>query len=222
MAVKVFLTGTTGYIAGDALSVLHSKHPEYEYTALVRTKDKATLVEKAYPQVRTVLGDLDDSELLQQEASRADVVLRSSQSCLLYVHADLSIDAADASDHEGAAKAIAAGIVKGHSKEHPGYWLHTGGTGILTWEDSESDRLGEWSDKEYNDWTAVEDLTNLPDSAFHRNVDKIVIEAGEKHSDVLKTAIVCPPTIYGAFGSQPSMRPQLTRCRSRQRSSLGT
>ena len=39
-------------------------------------------------------------------------------------------------DHEGAAKAIAAGMKAGHSKEHPGYWLHTGGTGILTWEDT--------------------------------------------------------------------------------------
>ena len=98
--------------------------------------------------------------------------------------------------------------MKGHSKEHPGYYLHTGGTGILTWEDAENKRLGEHSDKEYNDWTRVEDLTNLPDTAFHRNVDKIVLEAGEKHSDVLKTVIVCPPTIYGAlyYGSFVSLR----------------
>jgi hypothetical protein len=109
----------------------------------------------------------------------------------------LQTDAADASDHEGAAKAIAEGIHSGHSKEKPGYWLHTGGTGILTWEDSENDRLGEWSDKEYNDWTGVEELTSLPDSAFHRNVDKVVLEAGNKYGDVIKTNIVCPPTIYG-------------------------
>jgi hypothetical protein len=67
----------------------------------------------------------------------------------------------------------------------------------LTWEDSENDRLGEWSDKEYNDWTGVDELTNLPDSAFHRNVDKVVLEAGNKYGDVIKTNIVCPPTIYG-------------------------
>ena len=109
----------------------------------------------------------------------------------------MQTDAADASDHEGAAKAIAEGIRSGHSKEKPGYWLHTGGTGILTWEDSENDRLGEWSDKEYNDWTGVEELTSLPDSAFHRNVDKVVLEAGNKYGDVIKTNIVCPPTIYG-------------------------
>ena len=109
------------------------------------------------------------------------------------------VDAADASDHEGAAKAIAAGLARGHSKDNPGYWLHTGGTGILTYKDSENDfqGLGTWTEKQYNDLDGVSELTNLPDEAFHRNVDKIVIEAGTKHSDSVKTVIVCPPTIYG-------------------------
>jgi uncharacterized protein YbjT (DUF2867 family) len=30
-------TGATGYIGGDTLFALYNKHPEYEYTALVRT-----------------------------------------------------------------------------------------------------------------------------------------------------------------------------------------
>jgi nucleoside-diphosphate-sugar epimerase len=67
----------------------------------------------------------------------------------------------------------------------------------LCWEDSRHNRLGEWSDNEYNDWTKVEDLTHLPDDAFHRNVDKVVLEAGEKHAASVKTAVICPPTIYG-------------------------
>lgn len=88
-------------------------------------------------------------------------------------------------------------MVEGHTKERPGFWLHTGGTGILTWEDSEKGNLGEASDKVYNDWDGIGELTSLPDTAFHRNVDKIVLEAGEEHGDVLKTALLCPPTIYG-------------------------
>jgi hypothetical protein len=110
-------------------------------------------------------------------------------------------DAADASDHEGAAKAIAAGMVKGHSKIRPGYWLHTGGTGILTLADSENDfkTLGTWSDKQYNDMSGIDELMTLPDEAFHRNVDKIVIATGVSNSDAVKTIIVCPPTIYGEF-----------------------
>lgn len=106
-------------------------------------------------------------------------------------------DAADASDHEGAAKAITEGLLLGHTKEKPGYWLHTGGTGILTYTDSDAGNLGEWTEKEYNDWEGVAELTNLPDHAFHRNVDKLVLDAASKYGDVIKIALVCPPTIYG-------------------------
>lgn len=67
----------------------------------------------------------------------------------------------------------------------------------MTYDDSKNDRLGEWSTKEYNDLGGVDELTHLPDEAFHRNVDKIVLEAGTKYADRVKTALVCPPTIYG-------------------------
>ena len=117
-------------------------------------------------------------------------------------------DAADASDHEGAAKAIATGLIKGHSKDNPGYWLHTGGTGILTYDDSKDNfaGLGKWTEKQYNDLDGVEELTSLPDEAFHRNVDKLVIDTGVKHGAAVKTAIICPPTIYGRGRGLVSVR----------------
>ena len=46
----------------------------------------------------------------------------------------------------------------------------------------------------YDDLENVSGLTSLPDQAFHRDVDKLVLAAG---SGAVKTAIVCPPTIYG-------------------------
>ncbi|GAB7359815.1 hypothetical protein MBLNU230_g6983t1 [Neophaeotheca triangularis] len=182
MAPRLFITGVTGYIGGDALYQLHTEHGDkLEYAVLVRTQDKADKVKTAYPNVEIVLGGLDDSDLLEEQAAKADIV----------------IHCADASDHEGAARAIGAGMVKGHSASKPGYWLHTGGTGILTYRDSEAGRLGEWDEKEFNDLDGIEELTNLPDSAFHRNVDKIVLDYGTKHGDAVKTVVVCPPTIYG-------------------------
>jgi N-acetyl-gamma-glutamylphosphate reductase len=69
-------TGVTGYIAGDALYALHYAHPDYEYAALVRTREKGNIVQKAYPNVRVVLGGLDDAEILKTEAAKADIVLR--------------------------------------------------------------------------------------------------------------------------------------------------
>ena len=44
---------------------------------------------------------------------------------------------------------------------------------------------------------------NLPSAAFHRNVDEIVLNTGIKHADSVKTALICPPTIFGP-GRGPS------------------
>lgn len=112
------------------------------------------------------------------------------------MNADHRVDTADASDHEGAAKAFAAGLAAGHSKEKPGYWIHTGGTGILTYQDTDADRYGQpLAYEPYNDLEGIDALTGLPDHAFHRNIDKIVLAAAERPA--IKAAIICPPTIYG-------------------------
>lgn len=109
-----------------------------------------------------------------------------------------NLDTADSSDHAGAATAISKGLVQGHSPSRPGFWLHTGGTGILTYFDSEVKKVfGELDDKVFNDYEGIEELVNLPAAAFHRNVDEIVLNTGGKHADSVKTAIICPPTIYG-------------------------
>ncbi|KAI5270740.1 NAD(P)-binding protein [Aureobasidium subglaciale] len=179
-------TGVTGYIAGDAVYTLAGTMPEINFTFLVRSKEKAFAVQEAYPYSRIVLGDLDDYELVEKESATADIVLH----------------------HEGAARAIAAGLARGHSKERPGYWLHTGGTGILCYKDSANNfkSLGQWTDEQYDDLEGIDSVVNLPDEAFHRNVDKIVLEAGTKNRDFVKTVIICPPTIYGTGRGPVSQR----------------
>lgn len=76
MPTKLFITGVTGYIGGDALYYLSQHHPNFEYAALIRTEEKASRVREAYPNIRTVIGSLDDSEILVKEAAWADIVLR--------------------------------------------------------------------------------------------------------------------------------------------------
>jgi len=179
MTPKIFITGTTGYVGGDALYALHKAHPEYEYTALVRNSDSGAKIASVYPSVRLVYGTLDDSELITSESSKANIVLHT----------------ADSSDHVGAANAIAAGLALSHTVTSPGFWIHLSGTGILTWSDKKHSRLGEaLSTVPYDDLEGVSALTSLPDEAFHRNVDKIVLAS---NTAAVKTAIVCPPTIYG-------------------------
>lgn len=77
-------------------------------------------------------------------------------------------------------------------------WLiHTSGTGILTVEDQRARSYGIERPKEYNDWDGVSELVNLPADAFHRNVDEIIINTSKRDPSAVRTAIVCPPTIYG-------------------------
>ncbi|KAI0390808.1 hypothetical protein F5Y17DRAFT_443170 [Xylariaceae sp. FL0594] len=152
------------------------------------------------------MGSLEDADILRREAAWADLVLH----------------AADASDHVGAAVAISEGLrfvssgQQHHDVTHPTtasnprenkdnkkkkYWLHTGGNGILTYFDTSANRIGfppSSPEKVFDDLEGVAELTSLPDEAFHRNVDKIVLECGTVHADKgVRTAIVCPPTIYG-------------------------
>ncbi|KAK4546501.1 hypothetical protein LTR36_001718 [Oleoguttula mirabilis] len=177
---KIFATGATGYIGGDALYTIVNAHPEYDITCLVRNSDKGALVATYYPKIKLVYGDLDSTELLEEEAKKADIVCH-------FAHAD----------HVPSATAIANGLAA-HEASRPGFFIHTSGTGILLFTDIKSGTYGEASDKIYDDLEGVSEVTSLPGDAPHRNVDKIVLQAGTEYSDRVKTAIVCPPTIYGA------------------------
>ncbi|KIW09617.1 uncharacterized protein PV09_00484 [Verruconis gallopava] len=174
--VKLFITGATGYIGGDGLYAVATAHPEYEITALVRNSTKGAQVAKVYPKVKLVYGDLDSFDVIAQESAKADIVLNFAN-C----------------DHEGAAKAIVKGL---SSRSEPGYIIHTSGTGILTVQDVLANRYGKEDPKIYDDWDGIGEVISLPDSAWHRNVDKIILAASKAHPNI-KTAIVCPPTIYG-------------------------
>jgi hypothetical protein len=110
--------------------------------------------------------------------------------------ANLSIEDFANADHVAAAQAIAKGL-RAHTPDRPGYWIHTSGTGILAFEDIRASTFGELREKEYNDWDGVGELISLPEDALHRSVDQVVLGASQNAPDRVKTAIVCPPTIYG-------------------------
>ncbi|RDW63266.1 hypothetical protein BP6252_10811 [Coleophoma cylindrospora] len=176
MTIKVFCTGLTGYIGGDFLYAVSRAHPDWEISALFRNETRAGVVLPRYSYVRAVYGDLDSTELIEEEAATADIVYHFA-SC----------------DHINSAKAIAAGMTRRKSGR-PGYWIHTSGAMILTLESIQKRAFGCHMDIEFDDWQGIQELLSLPDMAPHRPVDKIVLEAASDH---VKTAIVCPPTVYG-------------------------
>ena len=107
----------------------------------------------------------------------------------------MTIDCASA-DHVDSARSLIRGIAA-RSQEQPGYLIHTSGTGTLTFADLERKTFGEASAKVYDDWEGIGEVTSIPDYASHRNVDKVILAAGTDNEPRVKTAIVCPPTIYG-------------------------
>lgn len=62
----------------------HSYEQVHIYVIVYRSKasltneveEKAQPVKKAFPNIRIVLGDLDNSKVLEEEAAKADVVIR--------------------------------------------------------------------------------------------------------------------------------------------------
>lgn len=49
---------------------------QYEVAALVRNSDKGAQIASQYPTIRLVYGGLDSAETLEEEARKADIVLR--------------------------------------------------------------------------------------------------------------------------------------------------
>lgn len=81
---KIFLTGSTGYIGGDALYQLTQQHPDFTYALLVRSEDKAKAVQSKYPNARIVVASLDDADVIRREAAWADIVVRKCPPPLLH------------------------------------------------------------------------------------------------------------------------------------------
>src|SRR5947207_2677716 len=104
-APKVFMLGATGFIGATVYDLIYAKHPEYEYTALVRTKEKADELITRYPLTLALVGDLNDSRLIELEAENANIVINKSP----YRYSNP--DTADA-DNVNAAKSILKGLAK--------------------------------------------------------------------------------------------------------------
>ncbi|KAI5783593.1 hypothetical protein EDC01DRAFT_212288 [Geopyxis carbonaria] len=169
-------TGATGFIGGTALNLLVTTHPEYEITALVRDDAKAAALKAKFPSVKTVLGDLDSSAVIEAASAASDIVLNTAN-C----------------DHVASAESIIAGL---SSRSTPTHLIHTSGTGILP-DLQHPENLGEAipDSERYSDIADLHTLTSWdPAGHIHRDVDTVVLAAPAS----VNTAIVCPPMIYGA------------------------
>ncbi len=103
--MRVFVTGAAGYIGGTvAMRLLDSGH---KVTGLVRSE--AVAKQLAQSGIDPVMGDLDDSALLIQQAQQADAVINTANA-----------------DHLGSVQALLEGL-KGSGKA----FLHTSGSSVV-------------------------------------------------------------------------------------------
>ncbi|PYI09774.1 NAD dependent epimerase/dehydratase family protein [Aspergillus sclerotiicarbonarius CBS 121057] len=175
---RIFLTGASGYIGGDVLYALKSAFPKCEYTALLRDQEKANTISKAYPDVRIILGDLDSSSLLEEQARGADIVVHAASS-----------------NHIKSAEAIARGLTA-PERSNPGHWIQISGASVLSIPDIEKKAFGEASANVYNDLEGANELRNLIQQySPKRIVDNFILSLSPANRP--KTALIFPPIIYG-------------------------
>jgi nucleoside-diphosphate-sugar epimerase len=170
MTVSIYLSGATGFIGGSILTALLESKKDYSITALVRSEEKAKALNKLG--VKTVIGDLDSSSLIEEQAFKSDLVITSAN-C----------------DHLGEAKAVVAGLrrkLKETGKR--GLYLQTSGTSILN-DDSE----GKFEGKEIYSDADTEKVNAIPATNPHRHVDTYIIDNSADYD----LTIIAPPCIYG-------------------------
>ncbi|KAK4663574.1 hypothetical protein QC763_609630 [Podospora pseudopauciseta] len=165
------------YIGGSVLAALVKQHPEYDITVLLRNvPDTFT---SQYSNVKILRGDFDDTALIADTASKADIVIHNGNS-----------------KHEPSIKAHIDGLLRNSTPSSPRFLIRLSGTGaIADWADSSY--YGEKNPRVWNDIHDIGQLTSLPDTALHRNIEKIVQKAAVDHGDRLKCAIICSGEVYG-------------------------
>lgn len=163
--MRIFLTGATGYLGGSlAVTLLKCGHH-------VRglTRSTSTLTALRDLGIDPVLGNLDDSRMLADEAHAADAV----------------INAAD-SDHAGAATALIAALA-GSGKP----LLHTSGSSIVAQAsngEAQDDIYTEADVDEASPWRPA------PDKAARVTIDRDVLAAAGQGT---RSVVLCNTMIYG-------------------------
>ncbi|KAF4626324.1 hypothetical protein G7Y89_g11834 [Cudoniella acicularis] len=172
MAPRIFITGVSGYIGGQVLHDITAKHPGYQIRGLVRNEKQQEEITSKYPSVQTVVGTLDSTDILVEEAAQAAVVLQL----------------ADA-DHNSSILSLIRGLSQG-SKTRTLIQL-SGAASVI----DVSSGLGKPTPKIWDDITDLHEISNFDHSHGHAVTDQLAVSAGKEHG--VRTAIMIPPTVYG-------------------------
>jgi nucleoside-diphosphate-sugar epimerase len=155
-SLKIFVTGASGYIGGSVASALI--RDGHSVRGLVRNREKVDAV--AALGVETVVGTLDDADLLQAEARAADAVVNAASS-----------------DHRGAVEALIAGL-SGSGKP----FIHSSGSSVVA-----DIAMGEPSDRIFDEMTPI---VPHAERAARVAIDQLVLTAPSIRSLVLCNSMI--------------------------------
>jgi putative NADH-flavin reductase len=171
---SVFVLGA-GYIGKSLIDELLKS--DFHVTALVRRPAQAE--ELAALSVSTVMGSLDDLNLITAQSSVSDVVFHTASA-----------------DHAPSALAILKGVQQRAERGQQAIYIHNSGGGVL-----DDGAAGRWkSEKVYKD-DSREDMDTLPNSNPHRHVDLAILSRQKEIGVGAKIAIMIAPLIYGCKSS---------------------
>ncbi|KZM19987.1 hypothetical protein ST47_g8853 [Ascochyta rabiei] len=167
------------YIGGEVLHTLaRAGHSGLHITSLVRDATKAEQVKLAYPDVKTILGDLDDTGLIKEQSKAADIVLNFA-----------------ATGHAASANAIAEGLqTRQKEMQKPSFWIQMSGATVYPVDEIASGRFGYATDDVYNDLKDQDKILSIIQDNRKRVVDNLVLSQAPSS---VKTALIIRPLIYG-------------------------
>ena len=151
---------------------------DYAVTALVRRPAHAE--ELAALGVSTLMGSLDDLDLIRTQASRSDVVFHTASA-----------------DHAPSAMAILESVQQRAERGQQAIYIHNSGGGVLN-----DDAAGRFkSEKVFKD-DCRDDMDTVPDSNPHRDVGMAIVSRQKEIGIGAKIAIMIAPLIYGCKSSR--------------------
>ncbi|ETS84177.1 hypothetical protein PFICI_02202 [Pestalotiopsis fici W106-1] len=195
---SIFLTGASGYIGGQVLNEIIQNSPDQPITLLLRDEHKAKLIRDKFKKVNVVIGDLDDDDLLEREASKASIVLHLASA-----------------GHLKSVQSIHRGLKKRQASE-PAYWIQVSGASALAAAElaSPSFSPGSGSSDVFDDIEDASKFIKLLRDHKTRAVDNYILYVGSQEPSI-ETALVFPPIIYGVGEGVTNQRsiqiPELAR-----------
>ncbi|KXN80903.1 hypothetical protein AN958_06850 [Leucoagaricus sp. SymC.cos] len=180
---NLLFLGATGFVGSTLLQLLGQDpdlKAQFHITALCRNShQRLPELQKFYPDLEVVEGTLEADSIIQEQAAKADILINTASS-----------------DHIESIKSTLKGLEK-YSAAHPGnppIYIQCSGLGITSdnshGEHVDIDDIPSYTDVGLN-------LNEVPQQNQHVAQDKLVVEAGTRKKNPVRTMIIFPAWIFG-------------------------